>query len=53
MTLYLVKNNVPFDVAFSLGPAEKLAYVVVIGEMDSGKRFNWATRTWVKRSPNE
>jgi hypothetical protein len=32
--LYLVKNGVPFDVAFSLPVDERLAYVVVFGTLE-------------------
>lgn len=43
--LFLVKNGVPFDVAFSLDAVERLAWVVVFGEF-SGLHFNWETRSW-------
>lgn len=48
MTAYLIKNGVPFDVAHSLGSAEKLAYCVSFGEIDGG-HFNWASMNWIKR----
>jgi hypothetical protein len=44
--LYLVKNGVPFDVAFSLPVDERLAYVVVFGTLE-GKTFDWPTGQWV------
>ena len=43
--LYLVRNGVPFDVAFSLDPDERLAWVVVFGTLDGGE-FDWQAREW-------
>ncbi len=43
--LYLVKNGVPFDVAFSLPADERLAWVVVIGTLD-GRSFDWQAHCW-------
>lgn len=34
--LYLVRNGVPFDVAFSLPDEERAAFVVAIGRLDGG-----------------
>jgi hypothetical protein len=39
---------VPFDVAFSLPPDERTAWVVVFGTMDGG-RFDFATQCWEAR----
>jgi hypothetical protein len=36
---------VPFDVAFSLPPDERLAFVVVIGTLD-GRVFDWDRQAW-------
>jgi hypothetical protein len=36
---------VPFDVAFSLPVAERLAWVVVIGRFD-GLEYDWQVRQW-------
>jgi hypothetical protein len=38
-------NGVPYDVAFSLPPDERMAHVVAIGTLNGG-RFNWGTLTW-------
>ena len=43
--LYLVRNGVPFDVAFSLPPDERMAYVVTFGCLD-GQYFDWCTHRW-------
>jgi len=43
--LYLVRNGVPFDVAFSLPADERLAWVVVFGELD-GREFDWRAMRW-------
>jgi hypothetical protein len=47
-SLYLCRNGVPFDVAFSLAPDERLAWVVAIGWLD-GREFDFATMTWKDR----
>jgi hypothetical protein len=36
---------VPFDVAFSLAPVERLAWVVVMGRFD-GLDYDWQERQW-------
>jgi len=38
--LWLVKNGVPFDVAFSLDDLERTAYAIAFSEME-GAKFNW------------
>lgn len=43
--LFLVKSGVPFDVAFSLDPVMRLAWVVILGEF-GGLSFNWAEGRW-------
>ena len=45
--LWLVRNGVPFDVAFSLGDEERLAWVVIFGRFEGGT-FDWRTRAWGK-----
>ena len=39
----------PFDVAFSLSPDERLAWVVALGELD-GNEFDFATMSWKART---
>jgi hypothetical protein len=43
--LYLVKCGVPYEVALALDEAERLAFVVVLGELD-GLRFDWRRLRW-------
>ena len=43
--LYLTSKSIPFDVAFSLDPYERLAWIVVLGSQ-KGAKFNWDTLTW-------
>lgn len=43
--LYLVRNGVPFDVAFSLTALERSAYVVTIGTLE-GHVFDWSIFNW-------
>ena len=40
--LWLVKNNIPFDVAFSLDDCERTAYAILFSEME-GNKFNFDT----------
>ena len=47
--LYLVRNGVPFDVAFSLPPDERMAFVVAFGTLD-GRVFNWQSLRWNSRA---
>ena len=46
--LYLVRNGVPFDVAFSLSDVDRTAWSIMFGEMDGGK-FNVSTMRWEER----
>jgi hypothetical protein len=43
--LYLVRNGVPFDVAFALPVSERLAWVVALGQLD-GRVFDWTSLSW-------
>jgi len=43
--LYLVWHGVPFDVAFSLEPDERLAWIVVMAGFD-GHRYDWERGGW-------
>lgn len=45
--MLLVQNGVPFDVAFSLGAEERLAWVVALGEL-AGRRWDWGAMCWVQ-----
>lgn len=45
--LFLVKNGVPFDVAFSLEASERLAWIVIFGQF-GGLSYNWETGQWDK-----
>jgi hypothetical protein len=47
--LYLCRNGVPFDVAFSLEPDDRLAFVVALGRLDGGE-FDFSTLTWKERT---
>jgi len=38
-------NGVPFNVAFSLPPDERLAFVVVIGTL-AGRSFDWESMSF-------
>jgi hypothetical protein len=44
-SLYLCRNGVPFDVAFSLGPEERLAFVVALGTLE-GRVFDFERMGW-------
>ena len=47
--LYLIRNGVPFDVAFSLPTDERMAFVVALGTLD-GRVFDWRTLHWKPRT---
>ena len=44
-SLYLVKNGVPFDVAFSLGAFDRKIWVITIGELD-GLIWDYGAGGW-------
>jgi hypothetical protein len=46
--LFLVRNGVPFDVAFSLPPEDRLAWVVALGTLD-GNEFDFGVMRWKER----
>jgi len=46
--LYLIRNGVPFDVAFSLPADERLAWVVALGTLDGGE-FDFLSMRWKDR----
>lgn len=46
--LFLLSKGVPFDVAFSLDATMRLAWCVVLGELDGGT-FDWNRLEWDKR----
>jgi len=46
--LWLVKNNVPFDVAFSLDDTTRTAFAIMFSEME-GNKFDWDLLDYVKR----
>lgn len=46
--LWLVKNNVPFDVAFSISEIEVMAWGVILGRFEGGK-FNEDSMSWETR----
>lgn len=48
-SLYLVKNGVPFDVAFSLDDLDRQAWTIILGELD-GQRFNFDVMSWERPS---
>lgn len=43
-----MKNGVPYDVAFSLPPALRLAYAIAFGQFEGGK-FDWGRMQWEER----
>ena len=48
MRLYLVKNNVPWDVAFCLSETELLADYIIMGQHE-GNVWDWERMTWQKK----
>jgi hypothetical protein len=48
MCLWLVKNGVPYDVAFDLDDTDLLAHVIVMGEYE-GSEWSWSDMRWKPR----
>jgi hypothetical protein len=46
--LYLVKNGVDYDVAFSLTPIELEAHVIALGMLDGG-RYSFKEGRWLSK----
>jgi hypothetical protein len=46
--LALVKQGIPFDVAFSLEWPEIVGWLVIFGEME-GREFSWSSMKWIER----
>ncbi|WP_217478393.1 hypothetical protein [Pararobbsia alpina] len=44
--MWLVQNNVPFDVAFSVDNVKRTAWSIIFSEMATGKKYNFASRTF-------
>lgn len=47
-----MKNGVPYDVAFCFEPDERLAAVVVFGELE-GSKWDWDEMRWLERDEYE
>lgn len=45
--LYLVKNGIPFDVAFSLDHINLSAFCIAFGELD-GNKFDFRTMRFIQ-----
>ena len=46
-SLWLVRNGIPFDVAFSLDQDERTAWIIVLGELN-GRVWDWGAMRWVE-----
>jgi hypothetical protein len=44
--LWLIKNGIPFDVAFALDDTKRTAWCLIFSEMERGKRYNFDSRTF-------
>ena len=47
-TLFLVKNGVPFDVAFSLDDEERSAWAIIFCQFE-GNKFDWTRGRWAEK----
>ena len=47
--LWLVRHNVPFDVAFSLSDVERAAWAIIASEQ-GGRQFDLARMAWKEDS---
>ena len=48
MCLWLVKNGVPYDVAFNLDYPDLLAHWIVLGEFENGD-WSWESMSWKEK----
>ncbi len=46
--LWLVRNGIPFDVAFALDDVTRAAWCIVFSEMD-GAEFDWSAMSFRER----
>jgi hypothetical protein len=44
-SLFLIRNGVPFDVAFSLPVEDRTAWVIALGTLQ-GRRFDFEAMCW-------
>jgi hypothetical protein len=49
MICWVVRNGVPFDVAFCLDEAELMAYWVMFASFETDKEWNWDTMNFEER----
>ena len=47
--LSLIKQGIPFDIAFSLEWPEMIGWMVAFGESDPKNKFNWSTMKWIEK----
>jgi hypothetical protein len=45
--MWLVQNNTPFDVAFSLDDTIRFAFAIIVSEQQSGREFDWNKKEFV------
>lgn len=46
--LLLVSKGIPFDVAFALDEMTRMAWCIILGELD-GARWSWERMAWESR----
>jgi hypothetical protein len=49
-TLWLIKNGIPFDVAFALDPIDRFVWSVIFGKFE-GAKFNLDTLEFERSDP--
>jgi hypothetical protein len=47
--MFCIKNGIPFDVAFAMDDAERLAACVAFGELNGGV-WSWDSMRWQDRT---
>jgi hypothetical protein len=48
MICWIVKNGVPFDVAYNLDESELLAYWVTFAQFETTKQWDWDSMSFVE-----
>lgn len=49
MSLWLVKNGIPYDLVHLMEDWELFAHTIVFSQFENGEEFDWDTMSFVKR----
>jgi hypothetical protein len=49
MICWVIRNGVPFDVAYALDEAELIAYAITFSSIETNKEFDWENMSFPER----